>query len=386
MNSLKTGIVGAGKVAPTHAAALMALPESQFTGVCSRSFESARAFADQFQITAYRSVEEMIVRGGVQAVLITTPHPAHAAPALQAMMLGAHVLVEKPLASTLEDCDAMITAARNANVKLAMISQRRLYAPVRRIKQAIMTGKLERPILGTATMFGWRSREYYESNAWRGTWQGEGGGVLVNQAPHQLDLLQWFMGDIDELYGYWGNMNHPYIEVDDTALAVIRFRNGALGNIMVSNSQNPALFCRVAVYGSNGASLGVQTDGGAMFIAGMSTITEPPINDVWTLPNESDMLAQWQKEDSDFFQTIDSTRYYHQLQIRDFLQSILEDRAPMVTGEEGRKTVELFTAIYRSQRDHRPIKFPLVLEANSTRSTPMKGSPARGSNAHGIEP
>ncbi len=365
MTILKTGIVGTGKVAPTHAAALLTLPESRLTGVCSRSFESAQAFADRYHITAYRSVEEMIVKGGVQAVLITTPHPAHALPAVQAMALGAHVMVEKPLASSLEDCDAMIAAAIKTNVKLAMISQRRLYAPVQRIKNAIKAGKLERPILGTATMFGWRSREYYESDAWRGTWDGEGGGVLVNQAPHQLDLLQWFMGDIDELYGTWGNLNHPYIEVDDTALAVIRFKSGALGNILVSNSQNPALYCKVAVYGSNGASLGVQTDGGAMFIAGMSTIMEPPINDVWTLPGEADRLAQWQKEDRDFFQTIDSTQYYHKLQIQDFLQSILEDRPPMVTGEEGRKTVELFTAIYRSQRDRRPVKFPLSPEAIS---------------------
>jgi predicted dehydrogenase len=308
----------------------------------------------------------MIVKGGVQAVLITTPHPAHAAPALQAMALGAHVMIEKPLASSLEDCDKMIAAAKKQNVRLAMISQRRLYAPSQRIKRAIEAGKLGWPVLGTVTMFGWRSREYYESDAWRGTWAGEGGGVLVNQAPHQLDLLQWFMGDIDELYGCWSNLNHPYIEVEDTALAVIRFRNGALGNILLSNSQNPALYCRVSVHGSNGASVGVQTDGGAMFIAGMSTVTDPPINDVWTVPGEAELLARWQKEDSDFFQTIDTSKYYHQLQIQDFLQSILEDRSPMVTGEEGRKTVEIFTAIYRSQRDRRPIKFPLLPEVVSS--------------------
>lgn len=364
MTTLKTGIVGAGKVAPTHADALRALPESQLVGICSRSFDSAQRLAAQYNVPAYHTVEEMIVRGGVQAVLITTPHPAHAAPALQAMELGAHVLVEKPLASSLEDCDAMLAVAKKQNVKLAMISQRRLYAPSQRIKHAIEAGKLGRLILGTVTMFGWRSREYYESDAWRGTWAGEGGGVLVNQAPHQLDLLQWFMGDIDEVYGCWSNLNHPYIEVEDTALAVIRFRNGALGNILVSNSQKPALYCKVSVHGSNGASVGVQTDGGAMFIAGMSTIAEPPINDLWTLPGEEDLLAHWQEEDRNFFQTMDATKYYHKLQIQDFLQSILEDRPPMVTGEDGRKTVELFTAIYRSQRDHRPIKFPVASDGS----------------------
>src|SRR5215216_1221952 len=362
MIPLKTGIVGAGKVAPTYASALGALPESQLVGVCSQSFDSARALAAQYHVLAYESVEDMIIKGGVQAVFITTPHPAHAGPALQAMRLGAYVMVEKPLAASLEDCEAMIATARKFNVKLATISQRRLYAPAQRIKRAIEAGKLERLILGTVTMFGWRSKEYYESNAWRGTWAGEGGGVLVNQAPHQFDLLQRFMGDIDELYGCWGNLNHPYIEVEDTALAIIQFKSGAFGNILVSNSQNPALYCKVSVHGSNGASVGVQTDGGAMFIAGMSTITEPPINDVWQVPGETELFAQWQKEDRDFFQSVDATQYYHQLQIQDFLQSILEDRAPMVTGEEGRKTVEIFTAIYRSQRDRCPIKFPLEPE------------------------
>jgi predicted dehydrogenase len=185
---------------------------------------------------------------------------------------------------------------------------------------------------------------------------------LVNQAPHQLDILQWFMGPTDELIGYWANLNHPYIEVEDTAVAIVRCKSGALGNIIVSNSQNPALYGRVAVYGKNGAAVGVRTDGGAMFIAGMSTITEPPSNDLWTIPGEEHLLEVWQREDADLFRKIDATRYYHQLQIRDFLHAVREDRDPMITGDEGRKTVELFTAIYRSQRDKRPIKFPLAPE------------------------
>jgi UDP-N-acetyl-2-amino-2-deoxyglucuronate dehydrogenase len=108
--------------------------------------------------------------------------------------------------------------------------------------------------------------------------------------------------------------------------------------------------------------VGVQTDGGSMFIAGMTTVTEPPVNDVWTVPGEEEMLARWQEEDADFFRGIDATKHYHRLQIQDFLQSILEDREPLVPGEEGRKTVEIFTAIYRSQRDGRPVKFPLPPE------------------------
>jgi UDP-N-acetyl-2-amino-2-deoxyglucuronate dehydrogenase len=364
MHRLKTGIIGTGKVAHLHAAALMELPESEFTAVCNVNFKGAQAFAEQYHVKAFADVEEMVA-SGVQAVTICTPHPLHAGPAIKAAKAGAHVIVEKPLASSLADCDAMIRAAKDAGVKLATISQRRLYAPVQRIKQAIEGGKLGQPILGTVNMLGWRDRAYYQSNAWRGTWKGEGGGVLVNQAPHQLDILQWFMGPIEQLLGCWSNLNHPYIEVEDTAAAIIRFKSGALGNILVSNSQNPALYGKVAVHGSNGASVGVQTDGGAMFIAGMSSISEPPMNDLWKVPGEENKLERWQKEDAAFFQSIDPTRHYHQLQIQDFLRAILEDRDPMMTGEEGRKTVELFTAIYRSQRDQRAIQFPLSPEADT---------------------
>ncbi len=123
--------------------------------------------------------------------------------------LGVHVLVEKPLAASLADCDAMIGAADRAGVKLGVISQRRWYEPARRVRAAIDAGKLGKPVLATVTMLGWRSKEYYESDSWRGTWADEGGGVLVNQAPHQLDLLLWYMGAVAEVSGMWANLNHP---------------------------------------------------------------------------------------------------------------------------------------------------------------------------------
>ena len=361
MEKLTTAVIGYGKVAHTHAEALASIPESEFAAVCGRDAGKARAFAEQYGVKPFTSVEEM-VGAGVQAVVVATPHPAHASVTVPALRAGAHAIVEKPLASSLEDCDAMIGAARASGRKLAMISQRRLYAPVLRLRKAIDDGKLGRPILGTVTMLGWRDERYYRSDPWRGSWDGEGGGVLVNQAPHQIDILQWYLGEVEELYGAWANLNHPYIEVEDTSIAVIRFTSGALGNIVVSNSQNPGIFGRVWVHGSSGATAGVQTDGGSMFIAGMTTVTEPPVNDIWKVPGEEEMLLRWQKEDADFFAGIDATKHYHRLQIQDFLQSILDGREPLVPGEDGRKTVEIFTAIYRSQRDGRPVKFPLQPE------------------------
>jgi predicted dehydrogenase len=362
MEKIRTGIIGTGKVAHIHAAALANLEESEFKAVCNPNLAGGKAFAEAYGVKAYAGVEEMVKDGGVQAVTVCTPHPLHCENTVEAASAGAHVIVEKPLASSLADCDAMIKVTAKAKVKLGMISQRRLYAPVRRIREAIDDGKLGRPVLGMVNMFGWRDQAYYSSNAWRGKWAAEGGGVLVNQSPHQLDILQWFMGPIEEVSGYWANLNHPYIEVEDTSIAIVRFKSGALGNIVVSNSQKPALYGKVTVFGENGASVSVQTDGGQMFVPGMSPIEEPPINDLWTVAGEEDLLERWKREDADFFAKYDATKYYHELQIKDFLRAIIEDRDPLVTGEEGRKTVELFTAIYRSQRDGRAVKFPLVPE------------------------
>jgi predicted dehydrogenase len=167
------------------------------------------------------------------------------------------------------------------------------------------------------------------------------------------------MGEVEEVSGYWANLNHPFIEVEDTALAMIRFRNGGLGSVVTSLSQRPGLYTRVHVHGSNGASVGVETDRGATFVAGVSEVAEPPLNDLWTIPGEEHLLAAFQAEDRGRFRQVQATTHYHALQIQDFLQAVLGGRPPLVTGEDGRAVVEMFTAVYRSQRERRPIRLPL---------------------------
>ncbi len=359
-------LLGCGKVAHLHAKAIENLPEARLAAVWSRTEKNAANFSRQYATKAYENIREMITKEKIDLAIVCTPHPFHRSPAEEAAMAGAHVLVEKPLASTLGDCDAMIKTCENAGVRLGVVSQRRWYAPVKRVKDAIDAGKIGRPVLGTIQMLGWRDKEYYDADAWRGTWQMEGGGVLVNQAPHQLDLLLWFMGEVEEVYGWWGNLNHPFIEVEDTALAIIRFKNGGAGNILVSNSQKPGIYGKVHVHGENGASVGVQTDGGAMFVAGMSNILEPPVNDLWTISEEEKKLKKWVKEDAAFFNSVNPTVYYMERQIADFLNAIKNGHEPMVTGHFGRRTVELFTAVYRSARDNKPLKFPLFPEKERT--------------------
>lgn len=354
---IRTALIGCGKVGRLHARALSQLPDSNLVAACDANQERAASFAREFGGHAYTDVKEMIGHAGIDAATIATPHPLHAEATIACAQAGVHVLVEKPLAASLKDCDEMIAAARNAGTRLGVVSQRRFLEPVRRMKAAIDAAKIGRPVLGVFQMYSWRDQAYYRSDPWRGRWDTEGGGVLINQSPHMLDLLQWFVGDIEEITGCWSNLTHPYVEVEDTALAMIRFKNGALGSIVASLSQKPGIFTKVHVHGSNGASVGVETDRGATFIAGMSSIAEPPLNDIWTIPGEEPLLAKFQSDDRAHFSQIDSTLHYHMLQIKDFLDAIQEQRPPLITGEQGRIVVAMIQAIYRSQKERRTIRF-----------------------------
>jgi predicted dehydrogenase len=365
MEPIGTALIGCGKVAEAHAQAYHTLPESQFVGVFDVHYPRAEAFADRYGVRAYRRLGDMLHAPKVQAASICTPHATHTEMVEACAEAGVHALIEKPMAIDLKSCDRAIAAADAAHIQLGVVSQRRFYEPVLRVKQAIDAGKIGRPVLATVTVMGWRDQAYYQLDPWRGKWASEGGGVMLTQTTHQIDLFQWLMGPIDELFGYWDNLNHPYIEVEDTAIAVVRFKNGGLGTVLLSNAQQPGFYGQIHVHGETGASVGVQTDGGSPFVSGVTQYVDPPFNDIWTVPSETGCLAGWQAEDRARGETIDIMTHYHRLQVQDFLQSLLQGREPAVTGREGRKHVELFTAIYRSQRDGRPVRFPLEAETGS---------------------
>lgn len=358
---IRTAIIGCGKVSQWHASALQKTTNAVCVAAYSRDIEKAKAFASQYGIQAYDDVTAMIQREKVDAVVVCTPHPYHIDPVLQAAAAGAHCLVEKPLASSLTDCDTMIQACKNAGVKLGMISQRRYLRCVQRLKNAIDENKIGIPVLGTVNVLGWRDKAYYESDPWRGKWSTEGGGVMVNQTSHQLEILLWLMGPVEEVYGVWRNFNHPYVEIEDTALAIVKFKNGGLGNIIVSNSMKPGLYGKIHVHGSNGASVGAQLDGGAMLLPGQTGV-DVPYNDIWTVPGEEAMMEQWQKEDAEFYHITKPVDDTFLKQHEDFYNAIIHDREPPVDGTTGRNTVELFTAVYRSTRDNAVIKFPLAAD------------------------
>lgn len=358
---MRVGLIGCGKVGGIHATAVRELPGAELVAACDTSRDRAEAFGAKYGPKPFTDLGAMLRESGVEAVLVGTPHPLHAEAAVRAAEAGVHVLVEKPMAANLADCDAMLAAARKSGVTLGVVSQRRFYEPVRRMKAAIDAGKIGTPVLGTFQMLSWRDPSYYTSDPWRGKWSTEGGGVLVNQSSHHLDLLLWFMGPAAEVSGYWANLTHPTVEVEDTAVVSIRFRTGGLGSIVASVSQKPGIYSKIHAHGSNGASVGVEVDRGASFIAGVSEIAAPPVNDLWTIPGEEDRLAAFEAEDRAALAGVNPTVHYHAVQIADFLGAIREGRPPAVTGEDGRAVVGLFTAIYRSGREGRPVGLPVTV-------------------------
>lgn len=345
MAELRVGIVGCGKIADFHARAVQAIPGCRLVAVCNRTQGKLQNFMDRFKVPGYQDAAEMVRSERLDAVTVATPHPSHAALAIACMNQGAHVLVEKPLAVTVQECDEMIKAAKLNRVLLGTLVQRRFYKPALRIREAIDSGKIGCPILGEAVMLGWRGKEYYDSDPWRGTWDGEGGGVLINQAAHQIDMLNWFMGELESVQGHYENYNHPFIEVEDSACALLRYRGGGMATLLASNSQDPALYGRVHVFGSNGRSMGVKTDGGAMFIAGVSEIEEAPATDLWTADDTP--LAALQDEDSRFFNSLpDKMIHFHQASIANFLAAVAGREKLCADGASGRATVEVFEAVY----------------------------------------
>ena len=348
---IRIGLLGYGKVADLYAEAIKTLPNGELVSVAGRNREHRNDFAAKWKIASRDTAEEMARLDAVALVIIVTPHPQHRDGCLEALAAGCHVLVEKPMAITVAQCDEMIAAAKNSGRVLSVVSQRRWFPACVRIKDAILSGKLGKPCLLQLSILSWRDEAYYSSDPWRGKWAAEGGGVLINQAAHQIDLMNWYMGPIEEIHGYWDNFNHPYIEVEDSAVAVVKFKNGGLGSVFASNSQKPGIYARVHVHGTSGASAGVKTDGGAMFIAGMSAITEPPLNDLWTIPGEEKLLEKFRAEDEALYKSIEAKSstavYFFTRQLEDLCRSLLEGKAPPVSGEDGRETVKFIETMYR---------------------------------------
>lgn len=368
MGRLGTAVVGLG-VGRSHVEAYAQLPESSLVAICDTSSERLQGVMEEYHVTAYTDVSDLLRDDRVEVISVATPHPTHASIAIRAMESGRHVIVEKPMTVDLTEADAMIACSRRTGCVLGVIHQRRFWPASLRLSAAIAEGKLGLPISAECELSWWRTEAYYGRDPWRGRWDTEGGGVLCNQGIHALDLLQWYMGDVETVWACWANLTHPYIEVEDNAVAAIRFRSGGMATLRMSTSSRYSR-TRVTIHGSNGASVGL--------------IEEPEgavgYNDVWTIEGEEHVREESLQEhlqkgeyiykpaQADGRPTwITGYQYkkqaepsYHQVQLQDFLRAIREGREPLVNGEEGRKAVELLLALYASGRTGQAIHLPLA--------------------------
>ncbi len=357
MRPIGIGIVGCGGIARSHAAALKRLEEQgecTVVGCADLVPEKAQALAAAFGIPSwYADARPLLDHPDVEAITVCTNPPFHVPAALMAAERGKHCIVEKPMAMDLAEADRAIEATRKADVRFGVIFMRRFWPAAQRARKAIDDGKLGRLILGDCILKWWRPESYYRAAPWRGTWAGENGAALVNQAVHAIDMFLWLMapaGQLESVFGRWANLTHPYIEAEDTAVAALRWANGALGVLSVSISTNPQLGARITVSGENGATISVLEHPEGRF----------GVNDIWTIPGEEEemqaVLRRDQEEAREHFRPFPIC---HLGQLQDFLAAIREHRDPAVTGEEGRRSIELITALRRSHETGCEVRLPL---------------------------
>jgi UDP-N-acetyl-2-amino-2-deoxyglucuronate dehydrogenase len=330
-------IVGAGMVAHYHAEAIAQTPGAKLVAICRADPARAAEAEAHYSVPCEASYAALLARPDVEVVCICTPSGLHAEQTLAAAQAGKHVLVEKPMALTLADADAMIHACHQSGLLLGVALQRRTDPGFAAAQSAVATGALGRLTLGCVTVPYLRTQDYYESAAWRGTWKLDGGGALMNQGIHLLDLLLWYLGDVTEVQAQMTTLAHS-IEVEDCISASVRFTNGALGSVVATTAAAPGYPHRVEVYGQRG---GMQIEGEQ--IVRWESESMPHIPGV-TLATPGITTSGAGSSPRGISQE------GHRRLIGDMVAAIQGKRQPVVPGEEGRRSLALALAIYKAAK------------------------------------
>jgi len=347
MATVGYGIIGCGNIGPVHAAAIAEVRGAKLIAVSDVVEASARKLADQYGADTYTDYREMLRRDDVHAISLCVPSGMRMEIAVACARAGKHVLSEKPLDVTTKRIDKIITACQQAKVKLGCIFQSRFSEDALRIRQAVEQGRFGKLIMGDAYIKWHRTQAYYDSGAWRGTWKLDGGGALMNQGIHTIDLLQWFMGPVAKVTARTALVAHEGIEVEDLAVAMLEFENGALGVIEGSTATWPGHPARVEVHGTEGGA--VLEDGKLNFWQfnrrkPVDKKIEAALREESALGSGAgDPLASLKIEG-------------HRRQIDDFTKAIQQDRPPHIQGTEGRNAVALIEAIYRSAKTGKTVR------------------------------
>ncbi len=339
MKMIKFGIIGCGTVAHFHAKAIATVNGARLLGVADTYFEGARRFADTYGVRAYETTDQMLGDGEIDAVCICTPSGFHADVAIKAIKAKKHVIIEKPLAVTVDDCDRIICAAEEEGVTAGVITQYRFSGAVRRLKELVSDGKLGKIISAELIMKYNRTQEYYDNSSWRGTWKLDGGS-LMNQGIHGVDALLYVMGEPDSVYGYARTLTHR-MEAEDTACAVVEFKNGALGSIHSTTSIYRGYPRNLVISGTLG-TVSIKDD-------------RIELVDVESIESVKDAPPSY--SGTGYANAADIDISGHIFQISDFAEAIREQREPVITLREAKKDVVFINAVYESSRTGKKIDF-----------------------------
>lgn len=341
---IRFAIIGSGAIAEKHAAAIAAVPGAELAAVWSRSKDRAAEFGSQYGADSVSDLGELAAREDIHAATIATPSGAHAMAVIPFLENGKAVLCEKPLEITLEKVDSILETARRTGAPLAAVLQLRLGAGAQALKQAVTRGRFGRLALCSAYLKWWRNQAYYDAVDWRGTWALDGGGALMNQGIHAVDLLQWLVGMPDGIFAFSSMVAHERIKVEDTISVALQYPHGAVGVIEASTACKPGHSMRIELCGNRGSAI-----------------------------LEDDRIVRWQfddecPEDEMLRQAVGGTIVGgsadpraigfegHRILVEDLVASICEKRPPRIPGTEARNAVRIVLAAYESARESRMVR------------------------------
>ena len=352
MDTSKTigfGVIGLGMIAEYHLKAIKELSGCSFVAGYDTIPGRAADFCAKHGGKGYDDLNAFMADKNIDIVTIGTPSGLHLDGALAAARAGKHIIVEKPLEITTARCDAIIAEAKANKVKLGTIFPSRYHAPSAIIKRAINAGRLGKIVMAEAQIKWFRTQEYYDSGKWRGTWDLDGGGAMMNQGIHAIDLLQWFMGDVSEVFAQTATLAHERIEVEDTAAVVLKFASGAIGVIQATTSAYPGFLKKIEICGSKGCI----------------TLEEENIL-TWKFADELPEDEEIRRKYGSATQTGGGAsdpkaigHHGHTMLFESFVNSLQGDNPADIEGAEGRRAVEIIEAAYRSAKSHSPVALPL---------------------------
>ena len=333
------GIIGSGVISEYHAQAIKAQSNGKIVAVSDIVRESADKFATKYKCEVIDDWQKMITRDDIDAVCVCTPTGLHARQSIAAAKAGKHILVEKTMAIKLKDATEMIHVARDNGVKLGVIYQKRTEEAPNIIKKAIKEGVFGKLIFGDASIKYWRNQAYYDSAEWRGTWEHEGGGSSITQGSHGIDLLLYMMGDVEKIYAKIDTVAHINIEVEDIAIAILTYKNGAYGRLQTASATNPG---QGNVFDINGT-------------LGTVVLVEDKITS-WAVSDSKETVA---KETITGIKGKASTAASsasefpvegHIIQVANLISAVRTGEELICSGEEGRRSLQLIAALYESAR------------------------------------